>query len=80
MLAGLQSIHEGLVPVVIASGGCCARLAAYSRRFERALVALSGGDASMLASPLKDSYHTIWFEYHEELIELSGRDRATEET
>jgi pyruvate,orthophosphate dikinase len=33
----------------------------------------------MIASPLKDSYHTIWFELHEELIHLAGRDRATEE-
>jgi pyruvate,orthophosphate dikinase len=41
---------------------------------------LAAGDASMLASPLKDSYHTVWFEFHEELIVLSGRDRANEET
>jgi pyruvate,orthophosphate dikinase len=33
----------------------------------------------MLASPLKDSYHTVWFEFHEELIALTGRDRAIEE-
>jgi pyruvate, orthophosphate dikinase len=33
----------------------------------------------MIASPLKDSYHTIWFELHEELIHLAGRNRATEE-
>jgi pyruvate,orthophosphate dikinase len=30
----------------------------------------------MLAAPLKDSYHTVWFELHEELIILSGRSRA----
>ena len=34
----------------------------------------------MLASPLKESYHTLWFDFHEELIALSGRDRETEET
>ena len=33
----------------------------------------------MLAAPLKDSYHTAWFEYHEELIALCGRDRAADE-
>jgi pyruvate,orthophosphate dikinase len=33
----------------------------------------------MLAAPLKDSYHTAWFEYHEELITLCGRDRAADE-
>jgi pyruvate,orthophosphate dikinase len=30
----------------------------------------------MLASPLKESYHTVWFELHEELIALSGRQRT----
>ena len=40
---------------------------------------LQTGDLSMLASPMKDSYHTVWFEFHEELIALSGRDRAEEE-
>jgi pyruvate,orthophosphate dikinase len=33
----------------------------------------------MLASPLKDSYHTVWFEFHEELMTAGGRDRAAEE-
>jgi pyruvate,orthophosphate dikinase len=36
------------------------------------------GHSIMLASPLKESYHTVWFEYHEELISLTGRSRAQE--
>ena len=32
----------------------------------------------MMAAPIKDSYHTLWFEMHEELIELCGRSRASE--
>ena len=36
------------------------------------------GDAQMMAHPLRDSYHTVWFELHEELIRLSGRNRASE--
>ena len=32
----------------------------------------------MMAHPLRDSYHTVWFELHEELIRLSGRNRASE--
>ena len=46
---------------------------------ERAAAAVASGDGNMIASPLKDSYHTIWFELHEELIHLAGRNRATEE-
>jgi pyruvate,orthophosphate dikinase len=48
----------------------------YPRRLQRALTLIVEGDHSMLAAPLKDSYHTVWFELHEELIILSGRSRA----
>jgi pyruvate,orthophosphate dikinase len=48
----------------------------YPRRLRRALTLIGEGDHSMLAAPLKDSYHTVWFELHEELIILSGRRRA----
>ncbi len=30
----------------------------------------------MVAAPNKDSYHTVWFELHEELLVLSGRPRT----
>ena len=56
-----------------------ARLRPFLKRFERAAAAVASGDGNMIASPLKDSYHTIWFELHEELIHLAGRNRATEE-
>jgi pyruvate,orthophosphate dikinase len=52
------------------------RFDVYPRRLQRALTLIDDGDHSMLAAPLKDSYHTVWFELHEELIILSGRSRA----
>ncbi|MGH9214723.1 MAG: hypothetical protein ACRDZS_00565, partial [Acidimicrobiales bacterium] len=52
------------------------RFDVYPRRLQRALTLIGDGDHSMLAAPLKDSYHTVWFELHEELIILSGRSRA----
>jgi pyruvate,orthophosphate dikinase len=55
------------------------RLKPFARRLARAASAIAAGDGSMIASPLKDSYHTVWFELHEELIHLAGRDRAIEE-
>jgi pyruvate,orthophosphate dikinase len=55
------------------------RLGSYTRRFAAALDAMRSGDRSMLAAPLQDSYHTVWFEYHEELMALCGRDRVSEE-
>jgi pyruvate, orthophosphate dikinase len=55
------------------------RLKPFALRLAHAANAVAACDGTMIASPLKDSYHTVWFELHEELIHLSGRDRAVEE-
>ena len=52
------------------------RFDGYARRLQRALDAIGAGDHTMVAAPIKDSYHTVWFELHEELIVLSGRQRT----
>jgi pyruvate,orthophosphate dikinase len=79
LVGEMDELHASFTPVVEAVSAKAPRLAAYQPRFESAIAALRAGDHTMLASPLKDSYHTLWFEYHEELIALTGRDRATEE-
>jgi pyruvate,orthophosphate dikinase len=55
------------------------RLDMYARRFDAALAAVAS-DPRYIASPLLDSYHTVWFELHEELIGAQGVDRIAEET
>jgi len=54
------------------------RLAAYVERLERAAAAARDGDHRYVASPRVDSYHGAWFELHEDLILLAGRNRADE--
>ena len=44
----------------------------------KTLAGLIGGDLDLLTKPIIDSYHTIWFELHEELIALAGRTREAE--
>ena len=65
-------VSTALAPLSVALN----RFDMYPRRLRRALTLIGEGDHSMLAAPLKDSYHTVWFELHEELIILSGRSRA----
>ena len=36
------------------------------------------GDGRFVASPRVDSYHGVWFELHEDLIQLAGRTREDE--
>jgi pyruvate, orthophosphate dikinase len=55
-----------------------ARLGRYEARLERAAGLARNGDPAYVASPRVDSYHSVWFELHEELIHLAGRTRAEE--
>jgi pyruvate,orthophosphate dikinase len=54
------------------------RLRGYRPRLARALELAKGGDQRYVASPRVDSFHGIWFELHEDLIQLAGRTRAEE--
>ncbi len=64
---GWQPLHAGP-----------ARLADYGVRLGRAIEQALGGDHRYVASPRVDSYHGIWFELHEDLIQLAGRTREDE--
>lgn len=80
LVGSLEALHEEFRPLVTEVARTVPRLGVYATLFDRALEAMRGGDTSMLASPLKDSYHTAWFEFHEELLTVTGRDRAVEES
>jgi pyruvate,orthophosphate dikinase len=77
--ARLTAFHQETMELMPKICAFAPRLEPFEVRFARAAAAGSAGDGSMIASPVKDSYHTVWFELHEELIHLSGRNRATEE-
>jgi len=74
----LTPIHQQLQPLLDRASALVPRLSFYTPRFEEALRALQQGDPRYLASPLVESYHGLWFEFHEELIQASGRSRAQE--
>jgi pyruvate,orthophosphate dikinase len=75
----LCGFHGEAKPLIDEICGTAGRLKPFALRFARAAAAAAAGDGSMIGSPLKDSYHTVWFELHEELMHLSGRSRAVEE-
>tara|TARA_B100001250_G_scaffold205312_1_gene176246 strand:+ start:1552 stop:2166 length:615 start_codon:yes stop_codon:yes gene_type:complete len=78
IITRLNDLDEVVKPVFASAAELAPRLARYIERFANALNELQAGDHSYLAAPLKDSYHTVWFEMHEELILLCGRNRADE--
>jgi hypothetical protein len=78
VLERLPAIHARVVPVIEQLAGQAPRLAPYQARLAAALERVQAGDHSWLLKPLIDSYHTVWFELHEELISLAGRTRLEE--
>ena len=79
VLAALAALHDQALPLLARATAALPRLERYAARLDQAAAKIAAGDVTLIASPLKDSYHTVWFELHEELISLSGRDRAAEE-
>lgn len=75
VLARLDDVHARVVPVIEAAATQLPRLTAYSAKLLVALDKVKAGDIAWLTRPLIDSYHTVWFELHEELIGALGTTR-----
>ncbi|HEY8135741.1 MAG TPA: pyruvate, phosphate dikinase [Candidatus Limnocylindrales bacterium] len=72
VLNGLAELHNEI------QAWLPSRFNRYRQRLDRAAAAVAAGDTKFVASPRVDSYHSAWFELHEELILLAGRTRADE--
>ena len=78
VLDRLAALHADTVDWLTPSETGWPRLAGYRVRLGRAAEAAHAGDGRYVASPRVDSYHGIWFELHEDLIQLAGRTREDE--
>ena len=78
VLSEMFKDHGSLKLLVATHLASCPLLKDYARRLEKAYASVSAGDYQFVTGALIDSYHTVWFEFHEALIRLSGKDRATE--
>jgi hypothetical protein len=61
--------------------GLAATLARYSPfgpRLGGAIERIRAGEHDYVTKPIIDSYHTIWFELHEDLLTSLGIDRSQE--
>ncbi|MEO6207815.1 MAG: pyruvate, phosphate dikinase [Candidatus Limnocylindrales bacterium] len=78
VLDRLAAIHVDASAWLQPVSAAIPRLGTYGARLAAALAGATAGDGRYVASPRVDSYHGIWFELHEELIQLAGRTRADE--
>lgn len=78
VLEQLSRLHHDAGEWLSSLGEAPEDLRRYFSRLELALAAARAGDQRYVASPRVDSYHGVWFELHEVLILLAGRNRSDE--
>jgi hypothetical protein len=78
VLNRLDNVHQQVLPIIAAVTTLLPRLSPYAKKLDSALAKIKAGDTTWLARPIIDSYHTVWFELHEELIGASGLTREAE--
>jgi DNA-binding MarR family transcriptional regulator len=78
ILTRLDGVHRRVTPIVDAAADQLPRLSRYSAKLQTALDKVHAGETMWLSRPLIDSYHTVWFELHEELIQAAGLTREAE--
>jgi hypothetical protein len=84
VVSSLATIHDKVVPVLGELADDLDRFARYEPRLGAALDRVqrgaAGGDdwADWFTKPTIDSYHTVWFELHENLLATLGIERSSE--
>ena len=71
----LGVIHEKFEPVLDIMVKSVERFANYSAKLINALEKSEDGEIEWMSDAQLDSYHTVWFELHEDLLRLLGRTR-----
>lgn len=78
VLAGIDEVHRRVMRIIARAASQLPRLSSYSTKLQAALDKVKAGDIAWLTRPIIDSYHTVWFELHEELILAAGLTREAE--
>jgi hypothetical protein len=78
VLARLALLDDVIQPIVADLAAVLDRFGGYGRRFARARRNIEAGERDWFTRPLIDSYHTVWFELHEDLLATLGLERSSE--
>ena len=79
VVAGLRQIDAEVQPIASTLARILDRFASYPTRFTCALEKTEAGDVDWFTKPTIDSYHTVWFELHENLLATLGIPRGSED-
>lgn len=72
----LGALHERAERILTRLAEALPRLVIYRDRLLAALERAEAGETAWVSEARIESYHTLWFELHEDLLRLMGRERA----
>jgi hypothetical protein len=78
VVADLAALHNRVEPLCDDLAGTLERYRPYRNRLSRAVAKVEAGERDWFTKPLLPSYHTVWFELHEDLLTTLGLDRTAE--
>lgn len=78
VLDALDALDHHVRPVLAALCDGLDRFAGHGARLRYALDRVLAGEHDWLTKPMFPSYHSCWFELHEDLLATLGRERTTE--
>lgn len=76
IIGRLGDLHERFEPVLSEMVAREPRLRWYADKLTEALEKAEDGDIAWVSDATIESYHTVWFEMHEDLLRLLGRERT----
>jgi len=76
VLGRLFDIHQEASRVLRSLTKLIGRYELYRSRLDQAIDRLKSCEFDYFAKPTIDSYHTVWFEFHEDLLKLLGVERV----
>jgi hypothetical protein len=78
VLEALADVEQARRPLTDEMASSLDRFGAHDPRLAAAVERVLDGDRDWFTRPVIDSYHTVWFELHEDLLATLGLDRAAE--
>ncbi|MGQ0833090.1 MAG: transcriptional regulator [Microthrixaceae bacterium] len=74
----LTEVHGRVHPICEELAAALARFGLYGPRLATAVDRVRAGEPEWFTKPMIPSYHTIWFELHEDLLATLGIERGSE--
>lgn len=80
ILGRLVEVDSAVQPICDRMADALARFGNYGRRLAAARARVEAGEIDWMTKPMIDSYHSVWFELHEDFLATLGIERGNEPT